>query len=114
MGKNVDFDNAQADPVSPEEADRKGKINIVKGIMNDPEVQAIIKEPLLRETIKNSLVMACIFVGLLKLYDVAKAVINFNWVGDLIISLILITVGFTYMIPPLVKRKNNKALKSIG
>lgn len=98
MGKNVDFDNAETDPVSPEEADRKGKVNIIKGIMNDPEVQALIKEPLLRETIKNSLILTCILVGFLKLYEVAKVVINFNWVGDLIMSLILITIGFTYLL----------------
>jgi hypothetical protein len=105
MVKKPDFEDAEADSVSPEEADRKGKVNIVKNIMGDPEVQALIKEPLLRETIKNSLVMACIFVGFLKLYEVAKVVINFNWVGDLIMSLILITIGFTYMIPPLLKKK---------
>ena len=104
MGKNVDFDNAETDPVSPEEADRKGKVNIIKGIMNDPEVQALIKEPLLRETIKNSLILTCILVGFLKLYEVAKVVINFNWVGDLIMSLILITVGFTYMLKNLRKK----------
>jgi len=105
MGKSTDNSHDEADSISPEEADRKGKVNVVKGIMNDPEVQALIKEPLLRETVKNSLVMACIFVGLLKLYDVTKTVINFNWVGDLIMSLILITIGFTYLLPPLLKKK---------
>jgi len=106
MGKNVDFDNAETDPVSPEEADRKGKVNIIKGIMNDPEVQALIKEPLLRETIKNSLILTCILVGFLKLYEVAKVVLNFNWVGDLIMSLILITTGFTYMLKNLRKKRH--------
>jgi hypothetical protein len=106
MAKNNHSEDDKTDTVTPEEADRKGKVNIVKGIMDDPEVQGIIKESLLRETVKNSLVMACIFVGLLKLYDVAKTVINFNWIGDLIISLILITIGFSYMLPALFRNKN--------
>ncbi len=106
MAEDIGSPHDKTDPISPEEADRKGKVNIVKGIIDDPEVQGIIKESLLRETVKNSLVMACIFVGLLKLYDVAKTVINFNWAGDLIISLILITIGFSYMLPALFKKKN--------
>jgi len=106
MGKSTDSSDDETDPVSPEEADRKGKVNIIKGIMNDPEVQALIKEPLLRETIKNSLILTCILVGFLKLYEVAKVVINFNWVGDLIMSLILITIGFTYMLKNLRKKRH--------
>ena len=106
MAENSYNSHDEADPITPEEADRKGKVNVVKGIMNDPEVQGIIKESLLRETIKNSLLMACILVGLLKLYDVIKTLVNFNWIGDLIISVILIAIGLSYTVPSLLKRKN--------
>lgn len=105
MVKKSDFENAKADSVTPEEADRKGKVNIVKGIVNDPEVQGIIKESLLRETIKNAIFMSAFLVGLLKLYDVAKTLINFNWVGDLLVSLILLSVGLFYTLPSLFKKK---------
>ena len=106
MGKKLDNANDKTDSVSPEEADRKGKVNIVKGIMDDPEVQGIIKESLLRETVKNAIIMSCLLVGLLKIYDVAKTLINFNWVGDLIVSLILLSVGLFYTLPSLFKKKN--------
>ena len=105
MVKEPDFEDAKTDSVTPEEADRKGKVNIVKGIVNDPEVQNIIKESLLRETIKNAIFMSAFLVGLLKLYDVAKILINFNWVGDLIVSLILLSVGLFYTLPSLFKKK---------
>lgn len=98
MGKNVDFDNVEADPVSPEEADRKGKVNIVKGIIDDPEVQGIIKKSILKETITSGLVMACFFLGMFKLYDVAKTVFNFNWVVDLIVGLVLTIFSLSYML----------------
>jgi len=106
MAKNPDNSHDETDPISPEEADRKGKVNVVKGIMNDPEVQGIIKESLLRETIKNAILMSCLLVGLLKIYDVMKTLINFNWIGDLIISIILIAIGLSYTVPSLLKRKN--------
>lgn len=105
MVKKVDSENAKADSISPEEADRKGKVNIVKGIVNDPEVQNIIKESMLRETIKNAIFMSAFLVGLLKLYDVAKTLTNFNWVGDLIVSLILLSIGLFYTLPSLFKKK---------
>jgi hypothetical protein len=84
--------------VSPEEADRKGKVKIVKGIVEDPEVQGVIKGALVRETVKTSILMACIFVGILKLYDVAKVVTGFDWKGDFIIGLVLTLVGLIYML----------------
>jgi len=105
MAKNLDFTHDETDSVSPEEADRKGKVKIIKGIVNDPEVQSIIKGSLIRETIKNSLLMACILVSLLKLYDVAKILINFNWIGDLIVSLVLLSIGLIFTLPNLLKKK---------
>ena len=98
MGKNVDFKNAQADPVSPEEADRKGKVNIVKGIIDDPEVQGIIKKSILKEATVSGLVMACLFLGLLKLFDVAKIVFRFDWTVDLLMGLVLTIISLGYML----------------
>jgi len=95
-----------------EEADRKGKINIVRGIINDNEVQQVIKTALLRETIKNSLFFACFIVGLLKLYDVAKAVVGFGLIGDLAVSVILILIGLIYMIPNMFKGKQDDHAKT--
>lgn len=95
-----------------EEADRKGKINIVRGIINDNEVQQVIKTALLRETIKNSILMACLLVGLLKLYDVAKIVVGFDWIGDLIISVILILIGLIYTLKNMFYGKQNGHAKT--
>lgn len=80
-----------------EAANRKGAKNVVGDILSDPEVQSMIKGALLKETVKNSIVMACILIGALKIYDVAKIIIGFNWVGDLIIALALLGVGLIYL-----------------
>jgi len=107
MGKNTDNSCDETDPVSPEEADRKGKVNIVKSIMDDPQIRALIKNALLPETIRSSLIFACFIVGVLKLYDVAKILIGFNVIGDLIIGLALFTIGLIYLLPILIKSKKN-------
>lgn len=104
-------------PVDPEvamvqQATRQGTINIVEDVLNDPHVQQVIKTALLRETIKNSLFFACFIVGLLKLYDVAKTVIGFGLIGDLVMSVILILTGLIYTIPNMIKGKKNGHAKT--
>jgi len=90
-----------------EAANRKGAKNVVGDILSDPEVQGMIKGALLKETVKNSMVMACILIGALKIYDVAKIIIGFNWIGDLIISVILLGVGLIYLFQAMFSLKKN-------
>jgi len=98
--KRVDDPEISDDPevAMVQRATRQGTLNVVGDILKDPKVQEMIKTALLRETIKNSLFFGCFIVGLLKLYDVAKIVVGFNWIGDLAISIILILVGLIYML----------------
>ena len=102
-------DEASTDPDIKRlnEKTKKGTINVVGEILNDPQVRAIIKNALLPETIRSSIIFACLIIGLLKLYDVAKTLIGFNWVGDLVISVPLIIVGLIYLLPALFKSKKN-------
>ena len=90
-----------------EKANRKGALNVVGDILSDPEVQGMIKGALLKETVKNSITMACILVGILKIYDVAKILIGFNWVGDLIIASILLAIGLIYLFQTMFSLKKN-------
>lgn len=90
-----------------EEADRKGKINIVKGIMNDKEVQQIIREPLLKETIKNSIIMACFLLGLFKLYEAFKTALQFGWEIDATMGFLMFLVGLIYVVKNTILGKKN-------
>jgi len=112
--KRVDDPAIPDDPevAMVQRATRQGTLNVVGDILNDPKVKDMIKTALLRETIKNSILMACLLVGLLKLYDVAKILIGFNWVGDLAISVILILIGLIYMIPNMFKGKQDGHAKT--
>lgn len=106
--KRVDDPEVPDDPeiAQVKQATKQGTIEVVQGVMNDPQVQQIIKTALLKETIKNSIVLACLMIGLLKLYDVTKTVVGFNWIGDLTISLILIFIGLGYILSSTCKGKN--------
>jgi len=94
------------------EKTKKGALNIVSDVLADPQVQNTIKTALFRETIKNSIVLTCLLVGLLKLYDVSKTVIGFDWRGDLLMSAILVSVGLVYMLKNTVLMKKNGNAKA--
>ena len=95
-----------------EEANRKGALNVIGDILADPKVQNTIKTALFRETIKNSIVLTCLLVGLLKLYDVSKTVIGFDWKGDLLMSIILVSAGLIYMVKNTITMKRNGESKT--
>jgi len=77
---------------------QQGARNVVTEVLNDPVVKGMIKQSILQETVTSGLVMACLFFGMFKLYEVAKTVFNFNWVVDLTVSLALIVFSLRYML----------------
>ena len=77
---------------------KEGALNVVMPILNDPRVQKAINKSVLRQTFSSGLVMACLFVGLLKLYEIAKTYFCFSLLSELLISVMLIVVGLIYMV----------------
>lgn len=84
--------------VTPEEADRKGKINIVRGIINDNEVQQVIKTALLRETIKNSIFMSAFLVGIIFIFNAIKQITAQGPYFDLFCGMALVFIGAIYLL----------------
>ena len=85
----------------------EGAMNIVGDILNDPKVQKVIKKALTREVVTQTITLSCFFIGILKLYDVAKQVSGFNWQVETVISLVLITIGLSYLVKNMVTGKDN-------
>ena len=86
---------------------KQGALNVVTEVLADPKVQGAIKNALLRETIKNTIIMSCLLIGLLKLYEVIKTVTGFDWRGDLCISIVLVFVGLIYTVKSMYYGKKN-------
>lgn len=81
-----------------QEKTRQGAKNVVKDILNDSTIQDMIKKAVMREAVINGLTMACLFLGLLKLFDVAKIVFRFDWTVDLLMGLVLTVISLGYML----------------
>lgn len=89
------------------EKSTQGAMNIVGEILNDPKVQKVIKKALTREVVTQTITLSCFFIGLLKLYDVAKQVLGFSWQMETVISLVLITIGLSYLVKSMFTGKDN-------
>lgn len=107
MDKNVDNTDDKADPISPEEADRKGKVNIVRGVVNDPEVQGVIKEALLKETVKNAIFMSAFLVGILFIFNAIKQMAGLGPIFDLTCGVAMVLVGAYYILSSMRSAKKN-------
>jgi len=105
-------ENNNTEEVDPElerlkEKSAQGAMNIVGDILSDPKVQKVIKKALTREVVTQTIILSCFFIGILKLYDVAKQVSGFNWQVETVISLVLITIGLSYLVKNMVTGKDN-------
>jgi len=107
MGQATHNEDDQTDSISPEEADRKGKINIVKNVVNDPEVQNIIKGAMLTETIKNAIFMSAFLVGIIFIFNAIKAIIGLGPVFDLLCGIAMVAVGAYYILSSMRSVKKN-------
>jgi hypothetical protein len=99
--KNSEVSNND-EPVDPEvqrimkKAD-DGTLNVINKILNQPDVQKAIKTNISKQTFISGLFMSFFLVGFFMLFNVAKAVLNYNWVGDLSLGIVLIGIGTVYM-----------------
>ena len=111
MAKTTNKDvNTEIDPEIKQLQDKtaKGAVNLVSGILENPEVQKTIKNALVRETVKQAVIMSCLFIGILNLYGVAKQVIGFGWQVEAVISLVLMSIGLSYILKNMVTGKEDK------
>jgi len=76
----------------------QGAMNIVGDILNDPKVQAIIKNAILKEGMVMALIMSCLLIGITKIYDVTKQVLGFTWQIEAVISIVLIAIALSYLL----------------
>jgi len=92
--------NAEVDPEIEhlKKKSAQGVMNIVGDILSDPKVQKVIKKALTREVMVQAITMSCLFIGILKLYDVAKLTLCFGWQVELVISVVLVLAGLIYML----------------
>ena len=85
----------------------EGATSVVGAILNDPQVQKIIKNALVKETTKQALLMSCLLIGILNLYGIAKQQLGFGWQVELVISTVLVLIGLIYLVKNMFNGKKN-------
>jgi hypothetical protein len=76
----------------------EGAMSVLEPILSDPGVQRLIRRTIVREAFKSGLFLSFLIVGLMMLFGVAQSVWSINWVGSLVLSVILIVVGLAYLL----------------
>ena len=97
---NSPINNSEIDPELErlKEKSAKGAINIFEDLLNDPVIQQSIKKTLMRKFLIPIIAVTCLFIGILGLFDVAKQLLGLGWQMEITISLVLLTIGLSYLI----------------
>lgn len=75
-----------------------GAVGVVKKVMQQPEVQGIIKKNINKQTFISGLFMAFLLIGFLEVSQAVKQIFNYTWQFDLVAGVVMITIGAIYMI----------------
>lgn len=110
-------ETANSESVDPEiehikQKTAEGTANLVGSILENPEVQRVIKNALVKETTKQALLMSCLLIGILNLYGIAKQQLGFGWQVELAISTVLVLVGLIYLVKNMFNGKKNADSKT--
>ena len=105
-----------ADENSPEvkklrEKMENSQVSVVKKIMQQPEVQQVLKKNINKQTFISGLFMAFLLIGFLEVSQAIKTIFNYTWQFDLVAGTVLIAIGAVYMVKEIALRgdaENNK------
>ena len=93
---NSPLNNSEIDPDLErlKEKSSQGVMNVFGDVLGNPE----IKKMIIRKVAIPLIAVACLFIGILGLFDVAKQVLGLGWQVEIVISLVLLTIGLSYLI----------------
>jgi len=72
----------------------QGATNVIGDVLGNPE----IKKAIIHKAAMPLIAVACLFIGVLGLFDAAKQLLNLNWQVQTIISLILVAICLSYLL----------------
>lgn len=81
-----------------------GALNVVGKILQRPEVQNVIKKNINKQTFISGLFMSFLLVGFFQIFTVMKTVLAYDWRGDLILGVVLLSIGSAYMARQLLRK----------
>lgn len=76
----------------------QSQVNVVKKIIEMPEVQNVLKKNINKQTFISGLFMAFLLIGFLEVSQAVKQIFNYTWQFDLVAGVIMIAIGAVYMV----------------
>lgn len=73
-------------------------VGVVKKVLNQPEVQKVLKSNINKQTFISGLFMSFLLIGFLEVSQAIKAIFNYTWQFDLSAGIVMIAIGAIYMI----------------
>lgn len=75
-----------------------GAVGVVKKVMQQKEVQKVLKTNINKQTFISGLFMAFLLIGFLEVSQAVKEIFSYTWQFDLGAGIAMITVGAIYMV----------------
>ena len=101
--KNIDTEKVDPEIEYLKKKSEQGAMNVFGDILNNPEIKKII----LQKSMIPIITVACLFVGVIELYDVAKQLIGVNWQVQAIIGLVLLAISLSCILKNIFTVKKN-------
>lgn len=86
-----------------------GAVSMVKKVMQQKEVQTVLKKNINKQTFVSGLFMAFILIGFLEVSQAIKQIFNYTWQFDLVAGIVMIAVGAIYMLKEVVLTEQPKS-----
>lgn len=72
-------------------------VTTIEAILEQPQMKKLIRKTFVKEGLLQGFIMAIIFVGLMMVYNAAKAALNSGWQADFAVGTFLILAGALYL-----------------
>jgi hypothetical protein len=77
---------------------QKGVVNTVEAILEQPEMKRLIRKMLVREALKQSVILCFLFTGIFTVYNALRQLVNWGLGGDVALGVSLIFIAVAYLI----------------
>jgi hypothetical protein len=96
-------ENEHKEDDDPDLAYLKSKMNAstvktIESILEQPQMKRLIRKMLVREALKQSVILCFLFTGIFTIYNALRQITNWGLTGDVALGISLIFIAVAYLI----------------
>jgi hypothetical protein len=73
-------------------------VNLIESFLEAPEMKRLIRKMLVREALKQSVILCFLFTGIFTVYNALRQLVNWGLGGDVALGVSLIFIAVAYLI----------------